>query len=153
MSAWFGSRVQTFNTVFFDNATGQWITSRGQIALNYLRSWFWVDAPSSVPVELVDIFVQNNSLGLLRFLRMFRLLRLLRLLKIEEYVDTLENAFDVNLRILRVVFMLIKICFLSHILGCFCTRMPACCTEGRCLFFISVAHCCIRRLVYVAWSA
>jgi len=109
----------TFNTVFFDNATGQWITSRGQIALNYLRSWFWVDAPSSVPVELVDIFVQNNSLGLLRFLRMFRLLRLLRLLKIEEYVDTLENAFDVNLRILRVVFMLIKICFLSHILGCF----------------------------------
>ena len=63
--------------------------------------------------------MQNNSLGLLRFLRMFRLLRLLRLLKIEEYVDALENTFDVNLRILRVVFMLVKICFLSHILGCF----------------------------------
>ena len=48
-----------------------------------------------------------GSLGLLRFLRMFRLLRLLRLLKIEEYIDTLENALDMNLRILRVVFMLV----------------------------------------------
>ena len=109
----------TFHTVYFDNNSGQWITNRGAIAVNYLKSWFWVDAPSSVPVELVDVFVQNNSLGLLRFLRMFRLLRLLRLLKIEEYVDALENTFDVNLRILRVVFMLVKICFLSHILGCF----------------------------------
>ena len=49
-----------------------------------------------------------GSLGLLRFLRMFRLLRLLRLLKIEEYIDTLENALDMNLRILRVVFMLVS---------------------------------------------
>ena len=111
----------TFNTVYFDNGTGQWITSRRAIALNYMRSWFWVDAPSSVPVELVDLVTDgNNSLGLLRFLRMFRLLRLLRLLKVDEYIDTLENALDVNLRILRVVFMLVKICFLSHILGCFC---------------------------------
>ena len=39
---------------------------------------------------------------------MFRLLRLLRLLKIEEYIDTLENALDMNLRILRVVFMLVS---------------------------------------------
>jgi len=111
----------TFNTVYFDSGTGQWITTRRQIALNYLKSWFWVDAPSSIPVELVDLICAGNSqqLGLLRFLRMFRLLRLLRLLKVDEYIDTLENALDVNLRILRVVFMLVKICFLSHILGCF----------------------------------
>jgi CRP-like cAMP-binding protein len=110
----------TFNQVYFDATTGQWITSRSEIAKNYLSGWFWIDAPSSVPVELVDLFLGDvGSLGLLRFLRMFRLLRLLRLLKIEEYIDTLENALDMNLRILRVVFMLVKICFLSHILGCF----------------------------------
>jgi len=34
-------------------------------------------------------------------------------------VETLENNLDLNLRVLRVVFMLIKICFMSHILGCF----------------------------------
>lgn len=88
----------TFNQVYFDQASGQWITSRPQIAKNYLSGWFWIDAPSSVPVELVDILVGNaGSLKLLRFLRMFRLLRLLRLLKIEEYIDTLENHFDMNL--------------------------------------------------------
>ena len=73
----------------------------------------------SVPVEINIFLEHSNTLGLLRFLRMFRLLRLLRLLKIEEYIETLENQFDINLRILRVVFMLVKICFLSHILGCF----------------------------------
>ena len=117
----------TFNTVYFESATGQWITARRAIALNYLRSWFWVDAPSSIPVELLDLFTtgDNQKLGLLRFLRMFRLLRLLRLLKVDEYIDTLENALDVNLRILRVVFMLVKICFLSHILGCFWYVQPS----------------------------
>ena len=110
----------TFNTVFFDTLTGNWVTSHRTIAANYLRGWFWIDAPSSVPVEIINIFLEHsNTLGLLRFLRMFRLLRLLRLLKIEEYIETLENQFDINLRILRVVFMLVKICFLSHILGCF----------------------------------
>ena len=40
---------------------------------------FWVDAPSSVPVELISLFIgDTGSLGLLRFLRMFRLLRLLK---------------------------------------------------------------------------
>ena len=109
----------TFNTVYFDNLSGQWVTSRGAIAGAYLRSWFWIDAPSSLPIELLDLVIDNQALGLLRFLRMFRLLRLLRLLKIEEYVEALENQLDVNLRILRVIFMLIKICFMAHILGCF----------------------------------
>ena len=102
--------IFTFNQVYFDNATGQWVTSRKDIARNYLSGWFWIDFPSSIPIELVDIFLEDTgSLGLLRFLRMFRLLRLLRLLKIEEYIDTLENYFDTNLRILRVVFMLVRV--------------------------------------------
>jgi hypothetical protein len=48
--------------------------------------WFWIDAPSSLPVELITFFVNSEEgtshLSLLRFLRMFRLLRLLRLLKV-----------------------------------------------------------------------
>ena len=56
---------------------------------------------------------------MLKVLRMLRLVRLLRLLKIDEYVETLENTFDLNLRVLRIVFMLLRICFLAHILGCF----------------------------------
>lgn len=48
-----------------------------------------------------------------------RLVRLAKLLKIEEYIETLENRLDMNLRLLRIVFVVIKMLFLGHILGCF----------------------------------
>jgi len=112
----------TFNTVYFDLTSGEWVVDRRRIAGNYLKSWFWIDAPSSVPVELIDVALQgesNDTLGLLQLLRLFRLLRLLRLLKIEGYVDMIEEHYDVNLRSLRIFFMLLKISFLAHFLGCF----------------------------------
>ena len=61
----------------------------------------------------------TRMLGLLRMLRLFRLLRLLRLLKIDEYVEVLENATDMNLRFTRIIFMVLKVLFLAHVLGCF----------------------------------
>ena len=77
----------SFNTIYFESAGGRWVISRVEIAQTYLRGWFWIDAPGSVPVELIDLAFDGSQeeLSLLRFLRMFRLLRLLRLLKIDEY--------------------------------------------------------------------
>ena len=102
-----------------------WVTSRADIAKRYLRGWFWIDAPSSVPVELVELTLPNSedsSLAMFRLLRMVRLLRLLRLLKIEIYVrrleDRLEDELDSDLRLLRIVKLVIKLLFLSHFLGC-----------------------------------
>jgi|LauGreDrversion2_2_1035103.scaffolds.fasta_scaffold04374_2 CRP-like cAMP-binding protein len=71
-----------FNTAYLDDT--RWVISRPRIAVTYLQGWFWIDVPSSVPVELIDIFVEgdNDHLAMLRFLRLFRLLRLLRLLKV-----------------------------------------------------------------------
>lgn len=71
-----------FNTAYFDNE--KWVTDRGKISARYLSGWFWIDAPSSFPVELVDMLMEGDSstLGMLKFLRLFRLLRLLRLLKV-----------------------------------------------------------------------
>lgn len=71
-----------FNQAYMDDE--KWIMDRGKIAYRYFQGWFWIDAPSSVPVELIDMFIAGDSsqLGMLRFLRLFRLLRLLRLLKV-----------------------------------------------------------------------
>ena len=71
-----------FNTAYLDEE--RWVTGRGQIACRYLSGWFWIDAPSSVPIELLSSLIDANSKDLqaLRFLRLFRLLRLLRLLKV-----------------------------------------------------------------------
>jgi hypothetical protein len=47
--------------------------------MRYLKGWFWLDAPASVPVELLDLVGETpSSLGFLRVLRMFRLVRLSR---------------------------------------------------------------------------
>ena len=65
----------------------------------------WIDAPSSVPVELIELLLPNtssaSSLQTLRFLRLFRLA--LRLLKIDLYINLLEDYLETNLRPLRLV--------------------------------------------------
>lgn len=82
-----------------------------------IKGWFWIDAPSSVPLELLDVIpeglldamfghhVDPADFGFLRLLRMFRLLRLLKLLKLDQGIESLEEAFEVNLRFLRIVIM------------------------------------------------
>ena len=117
--------VVAFSTAHFEN--GIWVTSRAAISEKYMRGWFWIDAPSSVPVELIELALPSDhqdsgSLAAFRMLRMFRLLRLLRLLKIETYVrrmeERLEDYLDSDLRVLRIVKLIVKLLFLSHFLGC-----------------------------------
>ena len=58
--------VLTFHTSLID-AHGGWVMDRSSIASSYVRGWFWIDAPSSVPVELIALVVpQNDNLQLLR---------------------------------------------------------------------------------------
>jgi len=108
-----------FNTAYLQDE--RWVTDRRLIAVRYFQGWFWIDAPSSVPVELIDAFLEgdSSSLGMLRFLRLFRLLRLLRLLKLGEYIAALEIKFDLNLTFLRICQMVVSLLFLAHMLGCF----------------------------------
>ena len=61
-----------FRTVYFDSRAGMWVTGRPQLAQRYLTSWFWIDAPSSVPVELISVVFDAHNLSILRILRMVR---------------------------------------------------------------------------------
>jgi len=100
----------------------KWVISRPRIAARYLRDWFWVDAPSSVPVELIALVGNhegNQYLSTLRVLRMFRLLRLMRLLKIDTYIARIEDAFKINLVGLRILGMVTRLLYMVHLLGCF----------------------------------
>ena len=80
---------------------------------------FWVDAPSSIPVEIINLLVNVKALGLIRLVRMLRLIRLVKLLKVEEYLEALEDLLDVSLRSLRLIFLTVRMCFLGHIMACF----------------------------------
>lgn len=95
-----------FSTAYRDD-DGMWVYDRALIARSYLLGWFWIDGPSSVPVELIELYLGTtdssvHSLTGLRILRMFRLIRLLRLFKLQEYIQRFEEAFMINLRILKL---------------------------------------------------
>ena len=110
--------VLTFHTSLID-AHGGWVMDRSSIASSYVRGWFWIDAPSSVPVELIALVVpQNDNLQLLRLLRALRLVRLLKLIKLQEHVDHLEEAWSVDLRFIRLVALCTKLFLVSHLQAC-----------------------------------
>lgn len=114
----------TFNTAVLVGDGANWIVDRGVIARNYLSGWFWVDAPSSLPFELFELLLpagkpgEEHSFRVLRTLRVLRILRLMRLLRLDVFIARLEEQYDVNLRALRLVSLLIKVFFAAHMFGC-----------------------------------
>jgi len=115
-----------FNTAYLEGPN--WVIDRGMIAGNYMGSWFLIDALSSFPVELVDLYYvhvaedggePSTGMKALRALRMVRLLRMLRLLKVQQYIDELEDRLGVNMQILQIVKMILGMLYLMHLLGCF----------------------------------
>jgi hypothetical protein len=70
---------------------------RRTIAMNYLKSWFFIDLFSGIPFSLIDLLTHgaapNNakSLKALRFLKLARLLKLGRLLKFEKIINSLDR--------------------------------------------------------------
>ena len=118
-----------FHTAFLRD--GEWVTDKPSIARNYLQGWFWVDAPASVPVELIALALpavhaarggeappDSGALAVFRILRLLRLVRMLRLLQIGAYLSRLEDHFDVSLRPFRVVQLLAQMLFVAHMLAC-----------------------------------
>lgn len=115
-----GDIALTFNTAVL--VDGKWVTSRCTIAQRYCSGWFWVDAPSSIPVELIELAMPHGSdtgvLGAFRFLRVFRLVRLIRLLKVEKYISSLEEYLETSLRALGLLQIFFKLVFIAHLLAC-----------------------------------
>ena len=65
-----------FNQAYFDRG---WVVDRCLIARRYARWWFWVDALSVMPYELLPVpeaYAQNG--GFLQLVKVVRLLKLAR---------------------------------------------------------------------------
>ena len=103
----------SFNVAFLED--GDWVTDRGRIARHYLSGWFCVDAPSSMPIELIELVLDELepaptildavgaskkpkhaggaelALPAFRIFRLLRLVRMLRLLKVRSYMTRVEE--------------------------------------------------------------
>ena len=79
--------IINFNTAFYKytNERSQLVTSRSQIAKNYIKGWFWIDLISCLPFDYVTKYSANNLGKILRVSKLhklFKLLRIPRLLKL-----------------------------------------------------------------------
>ena len=115
---------------------------RSEIAKNYMKGWFLIDAPSSLPTEPVMELVKlalptlmpeeaEEGAGggggssdalmlpkLLRFLRMARFMKLIRLLKAAKIFKVMEEELDLNMSMLKLFKLIFIVVFLGHILAC-----------------------------------
>ena len=115
---------------------------RSEIAKNYMKGWFLIDAPSSLPTEPVMELVKlalptlmpeeaadgegggggsSSALMLpkmLKFLRMARFMKLIRLLKAAKIFKVMEEELDLNMSMLKLFKLIFIVVFLGHILAC-----------------------------------
>ncbi len=112
----------SFNTAVFV-PDGRLLVRRVDISRSYLSCWFWIDLLGSLPYSTLFALVLDPGAGGLdpaafRFLRVLRLLRLVKVLRINALVSSIEIEWNVDLRGLRLLMLVIQIVYLAHVLAC-----------------------------------
>ena len=112
-----------FNKAFYDKYS-RLITSKKQIAKQYLKTWFLIDMLSCLPIQITQnsaIFDSNSYLRILRFNRAYRifgLLKFLRLLRTSHYAKKLYSIIKFNSMPLKICMLLLVTWLFVHALGC-----------------------------------
>lgn len=106
----------TFRTSFFDTKKGAWVESYNEIALSYLRCWFWLDVLSLVPYGL--IFADVKAAGLIRIVRLVRLMKLLKLAKQPRIMAKLRQFVTLPIKQQTLIKYFLIIFFIIHWTAC-----------------------------------
>ena len=119
-------------TVYYDQTTGELVTSPTKIAINYARTWLAIDLIASLPIDWFSSGVSftkpkeeegKSSAAqftlLLRIFKLVKLLRLLRLARLFRYLGKWEeNIQFLSSNILRLLKLLVFLIIFSHWNGC-----------------------------------
>jgi succinate dehydrogenase/fumarate reductase cytochrome b subunit len=111
--------IATFNTAIVDVNSETLITNRKQIAIQYLKGWFWIDTLSTFPFGYMAAYVSGGTknLAALRAVRALRLFRVLKLFRVSKFNETLQNL-RINPHIVNLVVLMLSIFFIAHIFAC-----------------------------------
>lgn len=110
--------IINFRTTYLDPDTREEITDKGKIAAHYMRTWFFPDLVSSVPLVTIITVIGGNIDGV----KLFKLLRVFKLYQMGSVFNSLAKALEEQMsfnpaanRMLKffVVFALIE-----HFMGC-----------------------------------
>jgi len=101
------------------------------IAINYLKSWFFVDLLSSLPLNYIvaaattgrtvgatTLTTTTRALKVLKICKILNVLKLLRLLRLSRMVNDYGDAYQVTITIMRYVKLFSTMLLLCHWNGC-----------------------------------
>ncbi|EKX41175.1 hypothetical protein GUITHDRAFT_74855, partial [Guillardia theta CCMP2712] len=101
---------------------GIYVTSMAKIARNYLKGWFWIDLPGSVPFDKIVTAVASgegfgSTLKVLKFIRILKMVRAVRFLNKLSQLEEKDRSGSLRtiLKTFRSVFLML---FSAHFLGC-----------------------------------
>jgi hypothetical protein len=104
-----------FRTSFFHSRTGEESLIPKVIAMNYIKTRFWIDLLATIPFDLLGILIisQNNTVALQLF-GLLKLVRVLRLGRIITYMNVKDDV-KMSLKLIKLIFFLVMY---LHCLGC-----------------------------------
>eukprot|EP00644_Phytophthora_capsici_P013625 jgi/Phyca11/117293/e_gw1.33.181.1 len=119
----------SFCTTYVDD-TGVEIVDRYEIRRHYLKTAFFVDIVSTIPIDFVIESVAAGSsifksLRLFRTLKLIKLLRLMRLSKLLKMNSQWMAELDINVDTVRLLKLLAPVMIIAHYVGCFWYYMSA----------------------------
>lgn len=108
--------VVNFFTVYVDKERQELELNRVRIAQRYLSFWFWIDAASTLPFDLIITSSGKDSrTQTLRFVRILRLARVAKLSRLFN-LDYLEHILDPA--VVNLVIILTRLIYFVHLLAC-----------------------------------
>jgi len=90
----------------FQKQSGVWVTDHKEIAKNYIKSWFFLDLLSVLPVDM------------LRMVRLLRLTKLLRIFRASRVLKRWETRITMSYGFITLCKFVLYMLLLSHWLAC-----------------------------------
>lgn len=117
-----------FNTAFYKG--GVIVTSKKQISIRYLKSWFFFDLVATFPLNTILCISNGDSpfspdnihaaTNLLKILRLSRILKLVRLVKLKNQIIEMESYISNNhiTNVLVFLRLVLSSVFMAHWMAC-----------------------------------
>jgi hypothetical protein len=98
-----------------------------EIAMDYLKTWFFVDLLSIIPFDIILMYGNVNRIArfsrigkLYKIIRMTKMVRLLKIAKVRnKLVKDLSEVLRISVGFERLLFLLIIFILLIHVIACF----------------------------------
>lgn len=128
--------VKQFNTGFVRDRESEIVMDRKTITRAYLKSWFFIDFVSSIPIDALmrlaagsggsgsELLRSSKLLKMLRLLRLAKLLKLLRISRVAKYgrkaITLLEDKYNITISstVMKFARLFFLVVLLAHWMGC-----------------------------------